>query len=93
MLLSVISVSIFETNCIDLHSEVSHITKDLHHSSDNSGENQGHCSHFCMQCHFIAIEAQVFSHSAFTSFREIQYFVSTTQTRYIKQTLYRPPIA
>ena len=93
MLLSVTFVSVFEANCIDLDNEVSHISDNQHENSENTVEDQGHCSHICMQCHFIAVKTQDYSYSALTSFHKIQFFIASAHTRYIKQSLYRPPIA
>ena len=93
MLLSVTFVSLFEANCVDLDNEVSHVTDNHHENSENAVEDQGHCSHICMQCHFIAVKVQAYSYSALTSFRRIQFFTRSSHTRYIKQSLYRPPIA
>lgn len=93
MLLSVTFVSIVEANCIDLDNEVSHVVDNQHEDPENTVEDQGHCSHICIQCHFIAVKAQTYSLSSLTSFRKIQFFTASTHTHYIKQSLYRPPIA
>jgi hypothetical protein len=91
LFISFLSTAIAEASCFCLDEGADHIAQDLH-SGPQEKEDQEHCSHSCLQCHFVAIEAPRFLFQTFSPTYQIFEELNVQYPPGMSRVLYRPPI-